>query len=52
MVNKGDDLLINIKRINNGRKVWYEWNFDISSDLVGYNSKIHNVDGEGYAILL
>lgn len=52
MVNKGDDLLINIKRINNGRKVWYEWNFDISSDLVGFYSKIHNVDGEGYAILL
>ena len=51
-VKKDDNLIVNIKRINNGRKVWYEWNVDSESEMIGYNSKVHNIDGEGYAILL
>ena len=43
---------MNIKRINNGRKVWYDWNIDNAAEMVGYNSKVHNIDGEGYSILL
>ena len=51
-IKKNDILTINISRINDGKKVWYEWNFDNNNDLLGYNSKIHNFNGEGYSILL
>ena len=51
-VKKNDTLTINISRINDGKKVWYEWNFDNNNDLLGYNSIIHNLNGEGYSIIL
>lgn len=52
LIKKDDTLTVNIKRINNGRKVWYEWNIDSDNDMIGYTAKVHNIDGSGYAILL
>ena len=51
-IKKGENLIININRINDEKKVWYEWNFDIENNLNGHLSEINNLNGIGYSINL
>ena len=51
-IKKGENLIININRINDEKKVWYEWNFDIENNLNGHISEINNLNGIGYSINL
>lgn len=50
-MNNGQKLIINIKRVNNEKKVWYEWNFDKGNGSLT-EKQIHNSNGERYSMLL
>ena len=50
-VKSNDTLIINLNREHNGKKVWYEWNFEIDgSGIDKANSEIHNFRGLKYSI--
>ena len=51
-VKKNEKLVINVRRVNDTRKVWYEWSFVAENDVYGVNCKVHNSNGDCYAMLL
>ena len=51
-VKKNEKLVINVRRVNDMRKVWYEWSFVGENDVYGVNYKVHNSNGDCYAMLL
>ena len=53
-IKKNEILKINIERVNNQQKVWYQWNFIVyNKDMISTKVyPVQNLFGESYAINL
>jgi hypothetical protein len=54
-IKKDQELTIHILRINDGKKVWYEWSFvkdSMDNSLDMSSSQVHNLGGTCNSIML
>ena len=52
-IKANETLEILIWRVNDGKKVWYEWSFNILNNNMDLScSQIHNFQGAHYSIII